>query len=117
VGVALPPASPDSGNACGRFADQCGPLLASVRLLLRFLAEEIRWNKRFGRPSQRTIKSIWGASPESVEAEWLLELRRLSEPDVIFVHVRRRVFCNRKPGLRLDTAWWVEDAELLDPSI
>jgi hypothetical protein len=31
--------------------------------------------------------------------------------------VRRRVFCNRKPGLRLDTARWVEDAELLDPSI
>jgi hypothetical protein len=86
VGVVLSPASPDSGNACGRFADQCGPLLASVRLLLRFLAEEIRWNKRFGRPSQRTIKSMCGASPESVEAEWLLEPRRLSEPDVIFVH-------------------------------
>jgi hypothetical protein len=27
--------------------------------------------------------------------------------------VRRRVFCNRKPGLRLDTARWEEDAELL----
>jgi hypothetical protein len=27
--------------------------------------------------------------------------------------VRRRVFCNRRPGLRLETAWWEEDAELL----
>ena len=27
--------------------------------------------------------------------------------------VRRWVFCNRKPGLRLDTARWEEDAELL----
>ena len=29
------------------------------------------------------------------------------------MYVRRRVFCNRKPGLRLDTARWEEDAELL----
>jgi hypothetical protein len=27
--------------------------------------------------------------------------------------VRRRVFCNRRPDLRFETAWWVEDAELL----
>ena len=27
--------------------------------------------------------------------------------------VRRRVFCNRMSGLRLDTVWWEEDAELL----
>jgi hypothetical protein len=24
------------------------------------------------------------------------------------------VFCNRRLGLRLETAWWEEDAELLD---
>ena len=35
----------------------------------------------------------------------------------LWVNVRRRVFCNRKPGLRLDTARWEEDAELLNPSI
>jgi hypothetical protein len=27
--------------------------------------------------------------------------------------VRRLVFCNRRLGLRLETAWWEEDAELL----
>jgi len=29
------------------------------------------------------------------------------------VIVRRWVFCNRKPGLRLENAWWEEYAELL----
>ena len=32
-------------------------------------------------------------------------------------HVRRRMFCNRRPDLRLETVWWEEDAELLASSI